>query len=186
MPVVVLVALLLANLTSSGGSRPGAAGSGAPLAPVTVAAPPSSPAAQAPCRKLLQALPLRLDGMDPRQVVSDPSSPFVVGWGDPAVTLRCGVQRPADLHPGSSAQFIQIGQANGTGGVYFDVVSSGHNQLYTTVDRSVYVEVSVPSQYAAGPVTTLAGVIARTLPPVCVGAVTPGMTDTSKLCAERP
>lgn len=184
--MVVLVALLIANLTSSGGSSPSSSPTGAPLAPVTIAAPPSSPAAEVPCRRLLEALPLRLNGLDPRQVVSDPSSPFVVGWGDPAVTLRCGVERPKDLHPGSSAQFIEIAQPNGTGGVYFDVTSSDHSQVYTSVDRSVYIEVTVPAQYAAGPVTTLSGVIARTLPPVCIGGVTPGQTNTSKLCTRRP
>jgi hypothetical protein len=187
VPVIVVVAFLLGNLSGSGSSSPKAAPSSGPLPAVTVAAPPSSAAAQAPCTSILEALPTQLDNLDARQVVSDPSSPFVVGWGNPAVVLRCGVARPADLHPDSTTVFQGISSTSSSAPVYFDVTSKGDDNVYTTVDRAVYIEISVPAADASGPMPALAGIIGSTLPAVCAGGqvVTGSPVPADQLCAER-
>ena len=186
VPLVLLLVLVFGLLMSTGGGSGSSGTSTAPgaLPALTPSAPPSQAAAVAPCTRLLQNLPVRPAGLAPRAVHPHPDSEFVVGWGDPAVILRCGVARPADLHPGSTAQFLQIGQASGTGGVYFDVTSSGGDQIYTSVDRVVYVEITVPPKYSGSPLPSLADAIAKSMPPVCVGAQS-GSTPTDKLCTHR-
>ncbi len=186
VPVVVLLALVFGLLagTGSGPGHSSASSAPAALPALTPSAPPSDPAAVAPCTKLLQNLPVHPDGLAPRAVHPHPDSEFVVAWGQPAVILRCGVARPADLHPGSTAGFVAVGQANGTGGVYFDVTSSGGDQIYTSVDRVVYVEISIPPTYHADPLVPLANAIAKAMPPVCVGGQA-GNTPSDKLCTHR-
>ena len=182
LPIVVVLALLL-------GTTAGSDKTPKSLPALTPSAPPSSAAATAPCTTLLQNLPVRLEGLAPRTVHPVPDSPFVVAWGDPAIILRCGVARPADLHPGSTAQFQGFGSADGSDKVYFDVTSSGSNEIYTSVDRAVYVEITLPSKYPGGTyVTDLAGAIAKAMPAVCIGGQ-PGagpLPPASRLCSRRP
>lgn len=185
VPIVVVLALVFGLVVGGGGGSTNPSTAPAALPALTPSAPPSNPAAVRPCTALIQAVPVTLDGLAPRAVHPKPDSLFVLAWGDPPVLLRCGVARPADLRPGSSAQFFQFGTAEGTHAVYFDVTSQGKNQIYTTVDRAVYIQITVPVQYHADPVTALAPVIAKTLPPVCVGGQQPGLTDTSTLCTHR-
>lgn len=175
MPLVVVLALVL-----GGGSKTGTAPSPSPsgpsaLAPISVPAPPSDSAAQAPCTALLAVLPVGLDGLASRPARSQ--SPYVVAWGNPAVVLRCGVPRPAVLTPGSTA-FLP-----GINGVFYARTDGRKADVYTTVDRAVYVEITVPHTYAAGPLTTLSTAIAKALPPVCV--VDPNERQADKLCTHR-
>lgn len=182
---MVVLALLIGGLAGLTTPRNGGSAASTPavLPPLTVAAPPLSAATEAPCTALLQALPVRLAGLAPRVVHSQPDSPFVVAWGDPPVVLRCGVTRPKDLAPGSSAQFFAIAGRAGRQ-VFFDQTQSGSSNVFTSVDRAAYVEVSVPKQLAAGPMPALADAIAASMPAVCV--VDPAVTDLSKLCTRRP
>jgi hypothetical protein len=181
----VITALIIGHVSGtvpSGASSSPSAGVALPA--VTVAAPPPADAAtQAACLKVLEQLPTRVDGLDARQVVSSPSSPFVVGWGDPAVVLRCGVARPKDLVPGSSSLYVS---ASGAGGPYYDVTSSGNDQIYTAVDRAVYIEISIPAKYSSGPLPALSEIIAGALPAVCAGGVAPGTLGGADLCDQRP
>jgi hypothetical protein len=137
------------------------------LGPVSVTAPTdSSSATVTTCAQVISAMPLRLDGQDLRRTVSNPPSSSIVAWGDPAIVLRCGVARPADLVPGSSAQFISV---TGQRGPYYDVKSNGDANVYTTVDRAVYIDLTIPSKYlSAPPLPTVSDAIARVLRPVCV------------------
>jgi hypothetical protein len=184
VPIVVILALVF-GLGFGGGSGSGRASTAPGALPaLTPSAPPSNPAAVKPCTTLLEHLPIHVGTLAPRAVHPKPDSLFVLAWGDPPVLLRCGVARPADLRPGSSAQFFQFGTAQGAGGVYFDVTSRGSDEVYTTVDRAVYIQIIVPSQYHSAPVVTLAGAIAKALPPVCVGGQA-GHTAPSKLCTHR-
>ncbi len=184
LPVVVVLAMLIGGLAAP--NTPPAGGPAPPtsavLPPITVAAPPVSASTQPPCTALLQALPVRLDGLAPRVVHPQPDSPFVVAWGDPAVVLRCGVARPKDLVPGSSVQYFAIAGRAGRP-VYFDRTQTSSANVFTSVDRAAYVEVSVPSRLAAGPLPALADAIAASMPAVCV--VDPAETDLSKLCTRR-
>jgi hypothetical protein len=178
LPFVVILALVLGNATKdpkkttdSGTPTP------RPLAPITVVAPPADPAAVAPCTRLLTALPVQLSDLAPRIVHPKPDSPFVVGWGDPAVVLRCGVARPVGLKPGSADLVI------GVDGVFWLPIHQKNATVWTTVDRAVYVEVTVPLSYRQPPLAPIADAIAKVLPPVCV--VDPKETDASKLCTNR-
>ena len=129
---------------------------GQPLPPVTASAPPQAAKFTAQCTKVLQKLPVQLHGLKPRIVHTTPDTPFVVAWGDPPVILRCGVDRPASLHPGSSTLYLS---ATGHGGPFFDVRHEGGAEVWTTVDRAVYIAIAVPVQYASGPVPALARAI---------------------------
>ncbi len=61
---------------------------GACASPLTVPAGPQ--AADPVCAEVLQALPGELAGGEERSIASQ----SIAGWGDPAITLRCGVDVP--------------------------------------------------------------------------------------------
>jgi hypothetical protein len=183
LPLVVILALLFGNAGHHQSSAKSTSPSALPA--LTPTAPPSNAAAVAPCTKVLEALPEQLGDLLPRVVHPKPDSLFVVAWGDPAVILRCGVARPADLKVGSSVEFVLVGGSSGQSGAYFDVGTDHGSNVFTTVDRAVYISVTVPAKYASGPLPALAQAIAKALPPVCVGAPEPGLTDDSKLCTHR-
>ena len=130
---------------------------------------------------MISALPLTLDGQDLRRTVSDPSSGQIQAWGDPAIVFRCGVSRPKDLVPGSSTQYILGGNRAGP---YYDVTSANGADIWTTVDRSIYIEVTVPQKYQGGDVMPpISRAIAKVLPPVCT--VNDQEPDPDKLCTRR-
>jgi hypothetical protein len=124
-----------------------------PVLPVDV--PPVTPEADASCPALMGTLPLELTGEPSRRVQSD--SPYAYAWGDPAIVLVCGVDRPAGFVAGVSA--IQIN------GVQWYVDTSDPNTtVWTTVDRPVYVQVRLPASVDSAPVTALTTQIAAALP----------------------
>lgn len=127
----------------------------ADLPPLPVDVPPVTPEADASCPAVMSGLPLELLGEPSRPVQSD--SPFAYAWGDPPVVLVCGVDRPEGWVVGSAA--IQIN------GVQWYVDTSDEDRVvWTTVDRPVYVEVSVPATVDSAPVTALTTQIAQALP----------------------
>lgn len=151
-----------------------------------MSAPPSTDSATpSDCARVIGAMQLTLAGQDVRQAVSDPSSPDLVAWGNPAIVLRCGVHRPAALHPGSTEQLFS---ALGASGPYFLVTRDGNANVYTFVDRAVYVELTVPATYQARPVPPVARALARTLPAVCLPQAAQGgaPVPTNRLCTHRP
>ncbi len=105
---------------------------------VPVAAPePSAPASQA-CLTLARSLPETVSRQERRP--TDPSSPLTAAWGDPAITLRCGVPRPAQLTPTSETAEVN--------GVAWLPVELTQGYRFVTVGRVAYVEVDVPEDYA--------------------------------------
>ncbi|MGN6609568.1 MAG: DUF3515 domain-containing protein [Jatrophihabitans sp.] len=160
IPVVVLALLLFANLTADPKPTPTTSAPGA-LPAVTAPAPPLASAHQAECTEVLQKLPIQLSGLVQRVVHPTPDTPFVVAWGQPPVIWSCGVERPKELTPGSSAQAVAVD------GVWFLPVASKDETIWTAVDRSVYFQVVVPKGYAQPPLAPIADAIA-TLPQVCV------------------
>ncbi|SDJ27825.1 Protein of unknown function [Frankineae bacterium MT45] len=172
LPVTLILALALAPSGNSNSSSK-------PLSAVTVNAPPANPANDAACTQVLTALPTQLAGLAPRTVKSEPDSPYVLAWGNPAVVLRCGVSKPADLVPGSSDQAF-------LSGVYWLQSADGSDDVFTSVDRSVYVEVRVPKSLTVQPLPLLGAAIASKLPAVC--AVPDGTSNPAddQLCTHRP
>ena len=125
-----------------------------PVLPVEV--PPATPEADANCPALMGALPLDLLGEPARMVQSD--TPYAAAWGDPAVVLVCGVAQPAGLVPGEGLFTIN-------GVTWFVDQSDPDATVWTSVDRVVDVEVSLPPDVDSAPVTALSGVLATALPP---------------------
>jgi Protein of unknown function (DUF3515) len=135
----------------------------------------------APCADLLEHLPVRLGALNPRIVHTTPDSPYVVAWGDPAVVLACGVDRPTSLRPGSSAQYFANGPQTGP---FYDVTKGADGNVWTTVDRKPYISVTVPAKYQGADVLPpLSEAIAKALPAVC--STDPAEPDPAKLCTRR-
>lgn len=157
MPIVVVLAFALASHGSSGKATQATA-----TAPVSIAAPTPSAAAIEPCAQVLSALPVQLDGYLPRIVhpAPDDSAP-VVAWGNPAIVLQCGVPRPPELAALSSANVFLVDDVN------WLVTGDSKTTIFTSLDRAVYVALSVPKSYAQPPLATIADAVATALPPVC-------------------
>lgn len=91
------------------------------------------------CADLVEAAPETL--YEQGQVPTDPESEFTAAWADPAVTLRCGVQRPDAYAPDSELQVVN------------DVawlpepVDSAEPHLFTALGHEVYVELAIPAAH---------------------------------------
>ena len=165
VPVVVAVVVVVNVLGGRSEDRTGSEGpaeiegsvpslrADLPVLPVEV--PPVTPEADASCPAVMSALPLDLQGEPSRQVQSD--SPFAYAWGEPPVVLICGVERPAGFTAGVSA--IQI-----NGVQWYVDISDPDTTVWTTVDRPVYVQVSLPAEVDSAPVTVLSTPIGQALP----------------------
>ena len=174
----MIVGLLLAGPgPTSPGTSPSAS-SGAVLPPVTVSAPPDTSAATVSTgAKVISALPLSLAGADVRRTSSDPPSSSIVAWGDPAIVLRCGVARPARLNPALTAQLFAVD------GVLVLPARTSAQTVFTVIDRSVYLDVSVPTSYSQPPLGPIMTAVKRVLPkPVCVQDPS---APRSQLCTRR-
>jgi hypothetical protein len=124
--------------------------------PVAVTAPPAAPAATvALCGKTIGSLPITLDGKHSRAVTLAPDR--VVAWGDPPVVLRCGVA-PVTYPP--DANLLQIN------GVTWYGRAVGSAVVFTSVDRTVPIEITVPASKGnpSDPIATLSVPIGRTVP----------------------
>jgi len=124
---------------------------------VDVAVPspaPTGPAAYA-CAALHGRLPDEVNGL--KVVASHPNSDLTSAWGNPTVTIRCGVQPPA-VSP--SEQIISIDGVDW----YPEKFTGGYR--FTTMHRALYVEVNVPSAYApeADALTDISPSIKLTIP----------------------
>lgn len=100
--------------------------------------PAPDPASAAVCAALVPALPPTVAGQPARDVAGPEE--LVAAWGTPPVTLRCGVAQPAALQPTS-----QCFEVEGVGW-FAEPVAEGY--LFTTIGRTAFVEVGVPSRYA--------------------------------------
>jgi hypothetical protein len=119
---------------------------------VTVPDPAPSGRTAEICSALLADLPAAVLGQDRREVTP---GRYSAAWGDPTITLRCGVTKPPRLGPASACYEVNgVGwfSENGTGGL-----------IFTTIGRPAYVEVAVPSAYApeANALVDLAAVVSR-------------------------
>jgi hypothetical protein len=162
VPVILALVVLVNVRGEPSGTDDGAAAIGStPLSPrgdlpvLPVPVPPVTPEAQASCPAVMAALPLELTGEISRRVQSE--SLFAYAWGEPPVVLVCGVDRPAGFVVGVSA--IQI-----NGVQWYVDTDDPDTTVWTTVDRPVYVQVSLPAAVDSGPVTALSTTLAAELP----------------------
>lgn len=126
----------------------------------TTAAVPSPDAQVAElCRNLDEVLPEKVDGLarnDP-----EPSSALTAGWGSPAIILRCGVPRPAEMNDADALGAT----VNGVG--WLVEKRDDGSARFTTTLRQAYVEVTLPKERAgegAGPLVDFAKPIAKSIP----------------------
>jgi hypothetical protein len=145
----------------------------APVAPETgplALVPVEAPDAGGPgCATLLAALPAELPadgGALPPRVLADPAPAGARAWAAAPrpVVLRCGLTRPAELAPDSAllevdgVQWLRLD----------DPVPEPVVVSYVTVDRPLYVVLTVPTDIGSGPLQAVADCIRTTLPAVPV------------------
>ncbi len=104
---------------------------------IAVVEPTPEGSVRAVCAAVLAALPDQV--LDSTRRPTDPGL-LTAAWGDPALTLRCGVTAPPGLTPTSECLEVD--------GVGWFVEEAEGGQLFTTIGRVAFVEVGVPSQYA--------------------------------------
>jgi hypothetical protein len=103
---------------------------------------------------------VQLDGNNPRIVhpYPDDSAP-IVAWGNPPIVFQCGVPRPAG--------FVAISEPINVDGVDWFVAGNSKTSIFTAVDRSVYIQLTVPKAYPQPPLAQVSDAIAKVLPAVC-------------------
>jgi hypothetical protein len=138
----------------------------------------SSPAVLTACANLVKALPADVEGGHRRGAVGSDGHvrQRAAAWGSPATVLRCGVTEPAAIVVGGpdytplSNQYVGIGDATGAHQVNWLIEDHGDSVTFTTTDRAVYVEVTVPysgdleKQSASNVLVDLAPTIVKTVP----------------------
>ncbi|MFD5402837.1 DUF3515 domain-containing protein [Streptomyces griseorubiginosus] len=111
------------------------------------------------CENLDKALPSKVDGQDRRD--PEPASALTAGWGDPAIILRCGVQRPSKMDD-PEADGVEV---NGVGWL-LEKRDDGSFRFTTTL-RKAYVEVTIPEKRTGdgmAPLVDLAPAVKKTIP----------------------
>lgn len=137
----------------------------APPRPVALPAVAAPRAGNPACRALTQALPQRL-GDYQRAPLAQPAPEGASAWraardGEPVV-LRCGLDRPADFVVGSPLQAVDRVQWFEVAAGPQSAAEAGRSTWYT-VDRPVYVALTLPPGSGPTPIQELSEVIDRTL-----------------------
>jgi hypothetical protein len=162
--VVIIVAIVLA-VVAIGVVLVIAATRQTPSQPVVIPDVPAPQAADPACRALTAALPQRL-GDYQRAPVAAPAPAGASAWrsgpdGEPVV-LRCGLERPADFVVGSPIQVVDRVQWFQVAAQQQSAGDAGRATWYT-VDRPVYLALTLPSGSGPTPIQQLSEVIDRTI-----------------------
>ncbi|MET8026670.1 DUF3515 domain-containing protein [Streptomyces avermitilis] len=111
------------------------------------------------CQNLDKVLPNKVDGLERKD--PEPRSALTAGWGSPAIILRCGVERPAEmLDPKASTT-----EVNGVGWLVQEHDDGSY--VFTTSLRRAYVEIRLSAGQAtkgAGSLVDLAKPIKKAIP----------------------
>lgn len=125
--------------------------------PVGLAAPTPVGRARTICRELISHTPDVVDGQRRREIAHP--SPYTAAWGDPAITLSCGVSKPPGLNAAS-----ECFEVNGVGW-FSEQRPDGYR--FTTIGRKAYAQVVVPKKYVpSDPLVDLSKAINDHLPVV--------------------
>jgi hypothetical protein len=106
--------------------------------PVRMSAPPLSPRAATLCRALLSQLPTAVRDRPQRPVTEGTEQN--AAYGDPAITLACGIPAPT---------FPPTDLVNLLDRVCWHAADTPDATVLTTVDREVPIQVRVPRSYEA-------------------------------------
>lgn len=104
-------------------------------ATVRVSVPDPVPGTGETCAAVVAAAPSTLAGSAARDTLDEHS----LAWGDPPITLRCGIPTPDGLHPG-----VLCTEVNGVG--WWEQPGDG-GTVWTTIGREAHVEVAIPEEY---------------------------------------
>ena len=98
---------------------------------------------------MLDALPASVSGVDLTS-----RDGLVAQWGDLAIVLRCGVDKPASLTPDARCDVVN------DVGWFAEQTTSGWR--FTTIGRAGFIDVTVPDAYApeAGALVALSDAVA--------------------------
>jgi hypothetical protein len=162
-PRALLIAGIVVALAALGGVLAIAATRHAPIQPVVIAAAPAPQADSPTCRALLDALPANL-GEFHRVAAADPVPPGAAAWRGEAdnypVVMRCGIDRPAEFVVGSPIQMVNAVQ-------WFRLDDPDIDRsTWVTVDRPVYVALTLPTESGPTPIQAMSDLIARIIPAV--------------------
>lgn len=148
----------------------------APPQPVALPAVPAPQAASPACRALDGALPQRL-GDYQRAPVTQPAPEGAAAWragpGSDPVVLRCGLDRPAEFVVGSPIQIVDRVQWFQVRSEQQSAGDAGRSTWYT-VDRPVYVALTLPSASGPTPIQDLSELIDRTMAAVPINPAPAG------------
>lgn len=140
--------------------------------PVVLPAVDAPQATGTACRALTDALPQRLGDFQ-RAPVSQPAPEGAAAWRTAegrSVVLRCGLDRPAGFVLGSAIQVVDRVQ-------WFQAPaeqqSEGRSTWYT-VDRPVYVALTLPSGSGPTPIQQISEIVDHTLAAVPIAPAPPG------------
>jgi Protein of unknown function (DUF3515) len=97
---------------------------------------PTTPDTKVDCGGLFADRPVKVAGQKDRLVKGENAA----AWGDPAIILRCGVEKPKGLGLASRCDMVA-----GVGW-FSETTSDGY--LFTTIGRKYFVSVEVPHDYA--------------------------------------
>ncbi|MFF8318041.1 DUF3515 domain-containing protein [Streptomyces bobili] len=132
---------------------------------VSAAVPSPSATVTELCRNLDRALPSAVDDQHRRD--PSPASALTAGWGNPAIILRCGVERPPKMtDPKVATGADPDAVAGGVNGVDW-LMEKGNDGAYrfTTASRLAYVEVTVPEgRDTSGVLIDLASAVKKAIP----------------------
>lgn len=104
-------------------------------APVTLPDPEVDQVTRERCTALVQATPDTVLSSPRRETTGELSS----AWGDPPITLECGLDKPQGLT--ATSQCLEVE------GVGWWPREGLTGQVFTTIDRATYVQVGVPNSY---------------------------------------
>lgn len=162
-PRAMLIAALVVAVAAVGTVLGIAATRRPEVQPVVIASAPAPAADSTTCRALIDALPDRLGDFG-RVAAAQPAPAGTAAWrsgddGDPVI-LRCGLDRPAEFVVGSPIQMV-----NDVQWFRLDDTASDRS-TWVSVDRPVYVALTLPQQSGPTPIQALSDAIARTMPAV--------------------
>ncbi len=129
--------------------------------PVAIAAAPAPQSDSDVCRALMAVLPDDLDDYHREQVMA-PAPASTAAWqaepGSDLVVLRCGIERPDDFVASSPLQGVDDVQ-------WFRIPGEGRT-TWVTVDRPVYVAVTLPDGSGPTPIQLLSRAVSQAMPAI--------------------
>ena len=159
---VAMIAALALAVLAIGAVLVVAATRRTPETPVAIAAVPAPQAESDECRALIATLPEKLGGFS-RAAAAEPVPAGTAAWKNPSpgsepVILRCGLDRPAEFVVGTPLQMVDDVQ-------WLRLADpDSERSTWVSVDRPVYVALTLPAGSGPSPIQTLSEVIARTMP----------------------